>query len=159
LYPSVIRNPVNSAGIPAVTSSFRLDHRACSPRQQVLQPVRPAVPGRLGNRPAIMIVQLHQQPAHHLAAARLPPGKAPGHPSQQIRQQRGPGIIRYRGSSDCRILIVSQTHHDRGSRTSPWSSDLRQQPHDHELQLPYQPELKVQTSADVGASRKAPPRE
>ncbi len=50
-----------------------------------------------------------RQPAHHLAAALpgLPPGKAPGHPSQQIRQQRGPGIIRYRGSSDCRIVIVS----------------------------------------------------
>ena len=26
---------------------------------------------------------------------------------QQVRQQRGPGIIGYRGSSDCRILIVS----------------------------------------------------
>jgi hypothetical protein len=36
----------------------------------------------------------------------LPPGKAPGHPPQQIRQQRGGGIIRYRDSSDCRILIV-----------------------------------------------------
>ena len=49
-----------------------------------------------------MIFQLHQQPAHQLPAALpgLPPGKTPGHPSQQIRQQRGPGIIRYRGSSD-----------------------------------------------------------
>ena len=79
------------------------------PRQQVLQPVRPAVPGRLGDRPAVVIFQLHQQPAEHLAAGLpgLPPGKAPGHPPQQVRQQRGPGIIRYRGSSDCRILIVS----------------------------------------------------
>jgi hypothetical protein len=56
-----------------------------------------------------MIVQLHQQPAHHLAAALagLSPGKALGDPAQQIRQQRGPGIIRYRDSSDCRVLIVS----------------------------------------------------
>jgi hypothetical protein len=56
-----------------------------------------------------VIVQLHQQPAHHLAAglAGLPPGKAPGHPPQQVRQQRGPGIIGYRGSSDCRVLVVS----------------------------------------------------
>ena len=78
-------------------------------RQQMLQPVRPAVPGRLGDRPAVVIVQLHDQPAHHLAAAlpRLPPGKAPRHLPQQVRQQRGPGIIRYRDSSDCRILIVS----------------------------------------------------
>ena len=78
-------------------------------RQQMLQPVRPAMPGRLGDRPAVMIFQLHQQPADHLAAGLpgLPPRKAPGHPPQQIRQQRGPGIIRYRGSRDCRILIVS----------------------------------------------------
>ena len=78
-------------------------------RQQVLQPVRPAMPGRLGDRPAVVIFQLHQQPADHLAAALpgLPPGKAPGHPPQQVRQQRGPGIIGYRGSSDCRVLIVS----------------------------------------------------
>jgi hypothetical protein len=55
-----------------------------------------------------VIVQFHQQPVYHLAAALpgLPPGKAPGHLSQQIRQQRGPGIIGYRGSSDCRALIV-----------------------------------------------------
>jgi hypothetical protein len=56
-------------------------------RQQMLQPVRPAMPSRLGNRPAVVIFQLHQQPAHHLAAGPpgLPPGKAPGHPAQQIR--------------------------------------------------------------------------
>jgi len=77
--------------------------------QEVLQPVRPAMPHRLGDRPAVVIVQFHQQPADHLAAALpgLPPGKAPGHPSQQIRQQRGPGIIGYRDSRDCRIVIVS----------------------------------------------------
>jgi hypothetical protein len=67
------------------------------------------MPGRLSDRPAVVIVQFRQQPADHLAAALpgLPPGKAPRHPPQKIRQQRGPGIIRYRGSSDCRILIVS----------------------------------------------------
>ena len=53
-------------------------------RQQVLQPVRPAMPHRLGERPAVVIVQFHQQPADHLTAGLpgLPPGKAPGHPSQ-----------------------------------------------------------------------------
>ena len=78
-------------------------------RQQMLQPVRPVVPGRLGDRPAVAVFQFHQQAADHLAAALpgLPPGKAPGHLFQQVRQQRGPGIIRYRGSNGCRILIVS----------------------------------------------------
>jgi hypothetical protein len=77
-------------------------------RQEVLQPVRPAVPGRLGDRPAVVIVQLHQQAADHLAAGLpgLPAGKAPGHPPQQVSQQHGPGIIGYRGSSDCRVLSV-----------------------------------------------------
>ena len=75
----------------------------------MLQPARPAVPGCLGDGPAVVIFQLHQQAADHLAAGLpgLPPGKAPGDPCQQVRQQRGPGIIGYRGSSDCRILIVS----------------------------------------------------
>jgi len=74
----------------------------------MLQPTRPAMPGRLGDRLAVVVVQLHQQPADHLAAALpgLPPGKAPGHLSQQVRQQRGPGIIGHRGSSDCRVLFV-----------------------------------------------------
>ena len=34
-------------------------------------------------------------------------GQGHRHPPQQVRQQRGPGIIRYRDISDCRILIVS----------------------------------------------------
>jgi hypothetical protein len=78
-------------------------------RHEVLQPVRPAMPGRLGDRLAVVIFQLHQQPADHLAAGLpgLPPGKHPATCPRQVRQQRGPGIIRYRGSSDCRILIVS----------------------------------------------------
>jgi hypothetical protein len=98
----------NQGGVKGLRMSRRWGSRT---RQEVLQPVRPAVPGRLGDRLAAMIFQLHQQPADHLAAGLpgLPPGKAPGHPPQQIRQQRGPGIIRYRDSSDCRILIVS--HH------------------------------------------------
>jgi hypothetical protein len=105
----------------------------------MLQPVRPAMPGRLGDRPAVVIFQFHQQPAEHLAAALpgLPPGEAPGYLPQQVRQQRGPGIIGYRGSSDCRILIVC--HNPSSSRQPPLrghSSDLRQQPHGYELLLP-----------------------
>ena len=49
------------------------------------------------------------QPVHHLAAALpgLPPGEAPGYLSHQVCQQRGPGLIRFRGSSDCLVLVVS----------------------------------------------------
>jgi hypothetical protein len=95
--------PVQPAG--PVSPGWRDDGVA-----QVLQPVRPAMPGCPGDRLAGVIVQLHQQPAHHLAAALpgLPPGKAPGHPPQQIRQQRRPSIIRHGASSDCRIVIVSR---------------------------------------------------
>jgi hypothetical protein len=61
--------------------------------------------GRTGRRrrndsdAATGIVQFHHQRAEHLAAGLpdLPAGKAPGDPSQQVRQQRGPGIIGYRG--------------------------------------------------------------
>jgi hypothetical protein len=75
----------------------------------MLQPMRPSMPGRLADRLAVVIFQLHQQPADHLAAAPpgLPPREAPGYLPQQVRQQRGPGIIGYRGRSDYRILIVS----------------------------------------------------
>jgi NADP-dependent 3-hydroxy acid dehydrogenase YdfG len=34
-------------------------------------------------------------------------GKHPVTPPQQVGQQRGPSIIGYRGSCDCRVLIVS----------------------------------------------------
>ena len=98
------------------------------------------MPHRFRDRPAVVIVQFHQQPADHLAAALpgLPPGKAPGHLPQQIRQQRGPGIIRYRGSSDCRILIVSHKPiMIAAAAPVRGPPDLRQLPHGHELQLPY----------------------
>ena len=46
---------------------------------------------------------------HHLAAALpgLPPRKAPGYLSHQLRQQRGPGLIGYRESSGCHVVVVS----------------------------------------------------
>jgi hypothetical protein len=110
-------SPAISTAIPVIEMPRRPRRRDVQdlpvvpdrPGQQVLQPVRPAMPERLGGGPAVVIVQFHQQAAHHLAAALpgFPPGKAPGDLSQQVRQQRGPGIIGYRGSSDCHVLIVS----------------------------------------------------
>jgi hypothetical protein len=98
------------------------------------------MPDRFGDRPAVVIVQFHQRPAEHLAAglAGLPPRKAPGHLPQQVRQQRGPGIIGYRGSSDCRVLFASHKPIMIAAaallRGQPF--DLHRQPHGHELQLP-----------------------
>ena len=84
------------------SSQTARDSRCCSR-------VRSAMPGRLGDRPAVAVVQFHQQAVQHLAAglAGLPPGKSPGDPPQQVRQQRGPGIIGYRGSRGCHVLFVS----------------------------------------------------
>ena len=75
--------------------------------QQVLHPVRPGVPGRLGDRPAVVILEFHQQAVHHVAAgqAGLPPGKARCDPSQQVIEQRGLGVMGYRGISGCRVLV------------------------------------------------------
>ena len=79
------------------------------PGQQMLQPVRATVPGRLGDAPAITVLQLHQQAVHHLTGdlAGLPPRKTPRHlPEQVLQQQDTRLVIRYRGSSGCRFLIV-----------------------------------------------------
>jgi hypothetical protein len=101
--------------------------------------VRPAMPGRLGDRPAVVIVQFHQQAADRLATALpgLSPGKAPGHLFQQVHQQRGPGIIGYRGSSDCRVLVVSHKP-IMIAAAGPLRGlpDVRQQPRGYELLLP-----------------------
>ena len=56
----------------------------------------------------------------------------------------GAGIIRYRGSSDCRTLIVSHKPImiAAAAPLPGHPSDLHQQPHGHELLLPYRSECK-----------------
>ena len=78
------------------------------PGQQMLQPVRATVPDRLGEAPAIVILQLHQQPGCHLTGrlAGLPPRETPRHLREQVLQQDTRLVIRYRGSGGCRFLIV-----------------------------------------------------
>ena len=76
--------------------------------QQVLHPVRPGVPGGLGQGPAVVILQLRQQPVHHVTAGQpgVPAGEArrdPGH--QVIEQSRVHGMI-YAGSSGCRVVVL-----------------------------------------------------
>ncbi len=66
------------------------------PGQQMLQPVRATVPGRLGDAPAVAVLQLHQQPVHHLTGglAGLPPRKTPRHLPEQVLQQDARLVIR-----------------------------------------------------------------
>ena len=77
-------------------------------RQQVLHPVRARVADRLGQRPAVVILQLRQQAVHHVTAGQpgFPAGEAwrdPGH--QVIEQSRVRGMI-YAGSSGCRVVVL-----------------------------------------------------
>ena len=76
---------------------------------QVQRPADQRMPaaGGIGQGDRYLAQRYAAHGAETAALPGLPPGKAPGHPPQQIRQQRGPGILRYRDSSDCRILIVS----------------------------------------------------
>jgi hypothetical protein len=81
---------------------------AAGPGQQVLHPVRADVPGRLGQRPAVMVVELGQQAIYHVTAGQpgFPAGEArrdPGH--QVIEQSRVRGMI-YAGSSGCRLIFL-----------------------------------------------------
>jgi hypothetical protein len=75
----------------------------------VLHPVRAAVPGRFGQRPAVDVFQFAEQPVHHVGARLpgLPPGEASGYLGEQVRQQRRPALVTgYRGSSGCRVNVV-----------------------------------------------------
>ena len=76
--------------------------------QQVLHPVRAGVPGRLGQSPAVVVIEFRQQAVHHVTAGQpgLPAGEArrdPGH--QVIEQARMRGMI-YAGSSGCRLIFL-----------------------------------------------------
>jgi hypothetical protein len=76
--------------------------------QQVLHPVRAGVPGRLGDGPAVVIVQLGQQAVHHVPAghAGLPPSETRRDPSQQVTEQAGVRGIIYAGTSGCRLSVL-----------------------------------------------------
>ena len=58
--------------------------------------------------PAIVILQLRQQAAHHVAAghAGLPPGEARRDPRHQVIEQALVRIMVYRGLSGCRVIVV-----------------------------------------------------
>src|SRR6266568_3382815 len=100
--------PSSSRATAQAAAASRTCWSSQAARQQMLQPVRATVPGRLGDAPAVVIFQLHQQPVHHLAGglAALPPRKTPRYLPEQVLQQDTRMVIRYRGSGGCRFLIV-----------------------------------------------------
>jgi hypothetical protein len=76
--------------------------------QQVLHPVRRWVPGCLGHRPAVVIIQFRQQAVHHIAAgqAGFPPGEARRDPPHQLIEQPPMHAMIYRGTSGCCLIVV-----------------------------------------------------
>jgi hypothetical protein len=74
----------------------------------MLQPGRAPVPGRFGDTPAVVILQLHQQATNHVAAgeAGLSPGETRRDPRQQVLQQTRMPIMVYRGLSGCCVIVL-----------------------------------------------------
>ena len=76
--------------------------------QQVLHAVRAGVPGGLGQRPAVVIIELTQQAVHHVAAGqpRVPPGEARRDPRQQVLKETRVRVMVYRCISGCRVIVL-----------------------------------------------------
>ena len=68
-------------------------------REQVLEPVRAPMPQGLGQRPAVRILQLHQQALGHLPkrSPGLPAGKAASRPAHQVLEPLSILLVRYGG--------------------------------------------------------------
>jgi hypothetical protein len=80
---------LDQVGAEVVADPVVVPHR---PTQQVLPPVRGGVPGVLGERPAVLVGQLRQQPEHERPGppAGLHPAKPARDPAQQLLQARLP---------------------------------------------------------------------
>ncbi len=77
-------------------------------RQQVLHPVRAGVPGGLGQRPAVTVIEFAKQAVHHVTAGQpgFPAGEARRYPGHQVIEQAGVNAMIYAGSSGCRVVAV-----------------------------------------------------
>jgi hypothetical protein len=92
---------------PAAVSSIRCSSHAGA-GQQVLHPVRARVPGGLGQRPAVVILEFGQQPVHHVTAgqAGLPSGEARRDLRHQVIEQVLVIVMVYAGVSGCRLICL-----------------------------------------------------
>ena len=73
----------------------------------MLQAVRTCVPERFPDRPAVVVLQLHQHTAGHIGGilAGLPSREAARDPYEQFSPKLA-ALIGYRGSRGCRILVL-----------------------------------------------------
>jgi hypothetical protein len=97
------------AGVCGLLSGFRAGYRhAGLARGQVLHAVRAGMPGGLGQRPAVVIIELTQQAVHHVAAGqpRVPPGEARRGPRQQVLKETRVRVMVYRCISGCRVIVL-----------------------------------------------------
>jgi hypothetical protein len=74
----------------------------------MLQPGRALVPDRLGDAPAVVVLQLHQQATDHVAAgeAGLPAGETRRDPRQQIPQQTSMRVVVYPDPGGCCVIVL-----------------------------------------------------
>jgi hypothetical protein len=70
--------------------------------------VRPRVPGGLRDRPAVVILEFHQEAVHHVTASQagLPLGEARSDPAHQVLQETGMRVMIYAGTSGCRRIVL-----------------------------------------------------
>jgi len=66
------------------------------------------VPGRLGERPAVAVLEPGQQPVHHVLAgqAGLTPGEAGRDLRHQVIEQPLVRVMIYAGTSGCRFSVL-----------------------------------------------------
>ncbi len=97
-----------ATGRPVRASVQQLLLIAAGAGQQVLHPVRGRVPGRLGQGPAVVIVEFRQQAVHHVPAGKagLPPGETRRHPRHQVFEQACVRVMIYAGTSGCCAIVL-----------------------------------------------------
>ncbi|HXT91917.1 MAG TPA: hypothetical protein VN714_22005 [Trebonia sp.] len=95
----------------------------------MLQPVRAVVARGFRHRPAVAVLELGQQPVHHVLAGQsgLPPGEARCDLCHQVVEQARVRVMVYAGSSGCRVSLFHKLASSRQSRLTSRRSGIRHQ--------------------------------